>query len=162
LQHPQASNQLGYKATQSLYYAIGEMAEAIGLPLTVSVTINFSVAGVHPAEAVQLFQKLRLLRFGKWAQRPAHGGGPAFKPTYAYVFENRRGDVAIREIGPGFDHNVHVHWSVHIPPRRLHAFKAMLSQWMDSLTDTLCPSNTLHFAPRHQRTVPSKLRNQRR
>lgn len=147
MQHPQASTQLGYKATQSLYYAIGEMAQAVGLPLTLAVTINFSVAGVPPEKAVALFQKLRLLRFGKWALRPTKSGGAAFVPTYAYVFENRRDGVAFTEIGPGLDHNVHVHWSVHIPAQRVHAFKAMMHQWMDSLTDSICPSNTIRFTP---------------
>ena len=127
-----ASAFIGYKAAQSLDYAIGELAEAIGLPLTHFVTINFSLTDIAPERAVETFQLLRLREFNKWARRPAINCGKPFIPAYAYFFENERDDHPFMEIGPRLPHNVHVHWPAHIPGDRLEDFKQRLWEWLDT------------------------------
>ena len=127
-----ASAFIGYKAAQSLDYAIGELAEAIGLPLTHFFTINFSLTVIAPERAVEIFQLLRLRQFNKWARRPAINCDKPFIPAYAYFFENERDDHPFLEIRPGLPHNVHVHWPTHIPGDRLEDFQQRLWEWLDN------------------------------
>src|SRR5690606_41187226 len=82
---PRRSTFIGAKAAQSVYYAIGEQAERIGLPLTQHVTINFRLTDIYPAKAVEVFTAIRRDRFDKWARRTRKGAGRAFVPAWAYV-----------------------------------------------------------------------------
>jgi hypothetical protein len=143
----QASRHLGYKAAQSLYYAIGTQAERIGLPLTHCVTINFAETGILPWEAPAQFGHLRRDRFNKWATRPRTGAGRAVPPTYAFIFENVRDKRAYDAMGPGLPHNVHVHWLVHIPPERSYDFRARVVEWVDELAGIYCPAGTVDMRP---------------
>jgi len=128
---PKGSMQLGLKAAQTLYYA-EEQARRIGFPLTLSVTINFSLLDVSPTDAVPLFGRLRNQRYAPWARRPpARHSTWSFDPTYSYGFENSRDAVPFNE--PDGDHNVHVHWAVHVPAPRQHHFEDELHRWIDSL-----------------------------
>lgn len=137
------STHIGRKAAQTLYYAIGEQAERIGLPITHHVTINFGSTDIAPEKATVVFQELRRNYFDKWARRPRKGQGPKFVPAYAYVFENAKGGRAFDTIGPNLPHNVHVHWALHIPAERSHDFKMKLYEWLDQLCDRPCEANAI-------------------
>jgi hypothetical protein len=104
------------------------------LPLTHSVTINFASTAVDPRNAVHCFSEMRRNRSNKWATRPAKGADPAFSPTYAFAFENVRGNVPYLTMGPTDPHNVHVHWALHIPAARAHDFENLIWQWVDEAT----------------------------
>lgn len=132
--HP--SNRIGKKAAQTIYYAVGEQAQRIGLPLTHHVTINFSLTDVDPKTAPAVFAKLRRNHFDKWARRPRQGTGTTFVPAYAYVFENSRNGRSFETLEPGDPHNMHVHWVLHLPPDRAHEFKMKLFEWLDGFCKT--------------------------
>lgn len=139
------SRHIGHKAAQTIYYAVGEHAARIGLPLTHLVTINFALTGVAPERIVEVFQSIRRSRFNKWATRPCKGSGSAFPPTYVYWFENVRDDLAIEVTDDR--HNVHVHWLVHLPAERSHDFKMRLWSWVDQLTGEITASNAIDIKP---------------
>jgi hypothetical protein len=139
------SRHIGHKAAQTIYYAIGEHAARIGLPITHLVTINFSLTGIQPDRAVEAFQIIRRSRFNKWATRPRKGAGAAFTPTYVYWFENVRDNVAID--GPDETQNVHVHWLVHLPAERSHDFKGRLWGWVDELAGSISAGNAIDIKP---------------
>lgn len=138
------STHIGLKATRKLYYAIGEFAEAIGLPLNQYVTLNFALTDIPADRAVDAFRALRNM-FIKWARRPRNGAGPAFIPTFAYAFENARDKKPIMSLGP--DHNVHVHWLVHVPPQRQTEFGMMLYEWLDSVCTHPSAKGAIDVAP---------------
>ena len=141
------SHALGYKAAQTLYYAIGEQAERIGFPFTHSVTLNFSETAVDPWDAIGVFSKLRLRRFAPWLRRPRKFAGPAVPPTYAFVFENSKDKKPFLTMNPGDPHNVHVHWLVHIPTERAHDFGHRLYEWLEELGDGWVSSTAIHVRP---------------
>lgn len=139
---------MGYKAAQTLYYAIGNQAERIGLPLNAWVTINFSMTAIAPWDAVPALIRIRNNHYSKWARRPRKGKGSAFEPTYIYVFENKReneifGDIIYEEIGPDLPHNVHAHMFMHVPPNRQHDFECLIYEWVDFVAGRICPANTI-------------------
>lgn len=137
------STHIGQKAAQTLYYAVGEQAGRIGLPLTHHVTINFSLTDIDPAQATAVFTKMRRNHFDKWARRPRKNAGRAFVPAFAYVFENARDGIAFEEIGAGLPHNVHVHWAIHLPAERVHDFRMMMFQWLDRFCQNPCEANAI-------------------
>jgi hypothetical protein len=141
------STHIGYKAAQTLYYAVGEQAERIGLPLTQFITINFSMTAIAPADATKAFQTLRRSYFNKWTTRPCQGAGPAWVPTYTYVFENERDNEAFDLIALDAPHNVHVHWLAHVPAVRLHDFKMRLSGWLDAISGSFNPAGAIDVRP---------------
>ena len=120
IQMKRTSACLGYKAAQTLYYAIGEQAQRIGYPLNAWLTINFSMTSIAPWDAVDAFKRFRCNHLNQWARRPNKGKGPRFPATYAYVFENERDGVPFDEIGPDLPHNVHCHTYLHVPEARQH------------------------------------------
>lgn len=123
---------VGPKAAQTNYYA-DMQARRLGLPINVRVTINFTLLDVPPEEATYVFRKMRSSRFTKWVSRPRKGCGPSAPPTDYHGFENKRGDEVYRHIGPGLPHNVHVHWSMHIPSGRRRDFEAELHRWVNEM-----------------------------
>lgn len=123
---------VGPKAAQTNYYADMQAAR-LKLPINVRVTINFTLLGVEPEDATFVFRKMRSSRFAKWVSRPRKGCGPAAPPTDYHGFENRRGDEVYRQIGPGLPHNVHAHWSMHIPTKRRRDFEAELQRWVNEM-----------------------------
>jgi hypothetical protein len=141
------SRHLGQKAAQTLYYAVGEQAERIGLPLTHHITINFSLTEIAPQDATTAFQKLRLSHFNKWAARPCRGAGEVFTPAHAYCFENERDGVAFDIIEPGAPHNVQVHWLAHIPHARLHDFEMRVWGWVDTVGGRISPAGAIDIGP---------------
>ena len=143
----QQSNEIGYKATQSIYYASNEVADYIGYPLNTLVTINFSLADIDPALATDAFKFIRSDRMAKWAKRPRKGQGAPFPLTYAYAFENARGGQAFEEIGPDLPHNIHVLWYVHVPPNRHLDFEGRLIEVLDEAAGHICPTNAIRIDP---------------
>lgn len=129
---PNATLYVGPKAAQTNYYA-DMQASRLGLRINVRVTINFSLLGVAPESATALFRKMRSSRFTKWVARPRKGCGPAAPPTDYHGFENKRGDEVYRQVGPDLPHNVHVHWSMHIPAGRRRDFESELYRWVNEM-----------------------------
>jgi len=140
------SSQIGPKGAQTLYYATVEQANRIGLPLNVFVTVNFACTTISPEAAVPAFQKLLHNHYAKWISRPRKNAGTKAPPTYAYVFENCRDDEVFDQIGPGLDHNVHVHALFHVPPGRFHDFSQLMVQWLDAVADDICAANAVKIA----------------
>lgn len=124
------------------------MAESIELPLTHLITINFALTDIAPEVAVEVFQRLRLRQFNKWATRPPRGK-PGCTPTYAYVFENERDGQPFLTIGPGLPHNVHVHWSLHIPAERLEDFRQRIWEWLDAYCTRPSLDGAVHIRAIH-------------
>ena len=140
---PRRSRRIGYKGAQTLYYAIGEQAERIELPLTQYITINFTLAGIKPEIAVDVFRALRSNHFAKWARRPGRNNGKPFQPAFAYYFENERDGTAFTETGTDKPHNVHVHWLVHVPSQRLFDLAGRLHSWLDALCGHITPEGAI-------------------
>jgi len=130
---PRPNQTIGQKAAQTNYYA-PRQAEAIGLPFTHMVTINFALTNVDFRLATEAFARLRNNHFAKWAQRPNKGCGPKFVPTWSYAFENSRDGVAFHGVEPGDPHNLHVHWCLHIPPSRADDFSYRIWEWVETVT----------------------------
>lgn len=142
-----ATTLIGAKAAQTSYYAQGH-ARRIGLPFTHVVTINYALTSVDPHQAVAAFSKLRRNHFNKWAGRPRDGAGPPVAPTYAFSFENARGGQAFMTMEPGDPHNVHVHWSVHVPAARFWDFKTSVWHWVEATTGGIIGgAETIHITP---------------
>lgn len=136
---------VGAKAAQTNYYADMQAAR-IGLPINLRVTVNLSLLGINPADATRVFRKMRSSRFSPWIRRPRKGCGPAAVPTDYYGFENKRGDEVYKKIGPGLPHNVHAHWSLHVPPKRRRDFEFELHRWVNEIAGTKdWPENALRF-----------------
>jgi hypothetical protein len=127
-----ASLFVGPKAAQTNYYADMQAAR-LGLPINVRVTINFSLLEISPEKATSIFRKMRSSRFAKWVSRPRRGCGPAAPATDYHGFENKRGEEVYRQIGPSLPHNVHVHWSMHIPTGRRKDFEGELYRWVNEM-----------------------------
>lgn len=144
---------MGQRAAQTLYYAF-EMAKRVGLPFTHVVTINFAATKCAEVDACSAFAKLRRDLFGKWARRPNKGAGTAVEPTWAYAFENVRFEQAITEVGAADGHNVHVHWTVHIPSGRLKDFEHRLWGWVEKVTGGIEDASAIHIRPANEFTRP--------
>jgi hypothetical protein len=121
---PKESYCIGNKAAQTNYYA-AQQAKHINYPLNYHVTINFSLTNIDPKEAAKCFAKMRGERFNKWASRPRKNAGKAFPPTFVFAFENNKDGTAYMTLEQNNPHNVHVHWSLHIPPARFYDFENM-------------------------------------
>lgn len=144
--HQRATEWVGQKGAQTLYYA-EQQATRIGYPLNWSITINFSQLGVIPRDAGQAFAKIRNQRFAPWVRRPSKAAQMhAAPPTYSYGFENCRDGQALEVDGE--DHNIHVHWTVHVPFRRQQHLEGMLHRWITQITrDPDWPVKALHLVP---------------
>lgn len=127
-----SSTAIGQKAAQTLYYSF-EQARRIGTPLNTHATINYASTHCPPDEAVAAFSRLRRNFMTKWAARLPEG--EAFTPTGAYAFQNTRDDVVFETMNPDDDHNVHVHWALHIPPRLRALFEGVLYEWIDATSN---------------------------
>lgn len=120
-----ASHAIGQKSAQSLYYAF-DQAQRLNMPLNTHVTINFANTKCEPQKALLAFAKLRLSHFKRWAARRG------FPATGGYAFENSRDDKAILTVDE--NHNIHVHWALHVPPRLRNEFEAVLYGWVELVT----------------------------
>ena len=147
------STHIGFKASQTLYYA-RQHSERIGLPLTHYCVINFSNTRLDPRSAVDCFAKIRRDNFSKFATPRSKRGGPAFVPTYAYTFENERDGVAFMTMEAGDEHNVHVNWLLHLPASRVQAFEHQVWEWVEKRTGGITGgASTIFIAPITTATV---------
>lgn len=137
-----ASTEIGFKGTQTLYYA-QEQSERIGLPLNTLITINFRHTVIGPAKAVGAFGKWRTNHYCKWCRRPQKGRGKSFEPTYAYWFENKRDDEIYDEIGEGLPHNVHVQMYAHTPAERIFDLRGRVFEWLDFVAGDLSAAQAI-------------------
>jgi len=101
---------IGKKGAQTLYYA-AEVAQYIHCPLNYFVTINFKETDLPPLEIHNKFLKIKR-KLTRWMKN-ASSSKEAFEPTFAWVFENCKYRQGCHEIND--DHNIHVHWAMHIP-----------------------------------------------
>jgi hypothetical protein len=131
---------IGRKGGQSQYYA-DEQAERIGLPLNQLVTINFRHTTIDPRQAVPAFAAIRA-RYSKWSRRVA-----ALQPTYGYVFENSEAGVPYLVVDASAPHNVHVHWRLHIPPKRFYEFQDILWDWLEAVVGSVDDINAVQITP---------------
>jgi len=147
------STHIGFKASQTLYYA-QRQAKRIGFPLTHYAVINFSSTRISPTDAVTCFGKIRRDDFAKFATPRSKRGGPAFPPTYAYTFENERDGVAFMTMEPEDDHNVHVNWLLHLPAERIYGFEQQVWEWVEKRTGGITGgASTIFVGPISTETV---------
>lgn len=117
-------------------------AEAMGLPLTHFVTINFTHTYCEPIEGVRAFRELRNNRFSKWVTRPRKKA--TWLPSQAahvWVVENP-------------DDLTHVHWVVHIPAGAEAEFERLMPKWLRAVTGGPFADGALDIKPVHD---PSRL-----
>lgn len=131
---PTASQKIGMKAARTLYYA-EEQALRIGWPLNTSVTLLLSEMGLGLEEAGPTFRKILNRRFANWVRRPAKKQARyAAPPTWTYGLENKKDGYEVT-CADGL-HNVHAHWTVHIPEARREEFQSELDLWIDEVAGT--------------------------
>jgi hypothetical protein len=110
------SRHINRKPASNLYHAI-RVAEAIGTPLTLFVTVNFSKTGCQAEHASSAWQRLLARHFAPWTRRPPKGLSVApTEPAYVWVLENAGG--------------LALHWLVHVPNHRLPDFQVKLERWL--------------------------------
>lgn len=117
-------------------------AEAMGLPLTHFVTINFAHTACSAREGLTAFRALRNNRFGKWVTRARKRA--AWQPTQAahvWVIENP-------------DDLTHVHWAVHIPAGAEAEFERLMPKWLKAVTGGPFQDGALEIVPVYD---PSRL-----
>lgn len=138
---------IGLKAAQTNYYA-DEQARRIGLPINFRVTINFKTLGVEPESVGVVFARMRNQKFSPWVRRPKKGAGKSAPPTYHFGFENKEDDVVYEDVGNGLPHNIHVHWSMHVPMGREREFEVEVRRWVDAVYGAAdWPENALMIQP---------------
>lgn len=126
------SNHINRHPAVNIHHAT-RMAKRQGTPLNWAVTINFGVAGIDPAVASQLFQRLLAQRFAPWLRRSASNDNN-LPPTYVWTLEAPNGPV-------------NGHWLLHLPDRLFGQFERRLSRWFEGLSGQPIPPRALHFQP---------------
>lgn len=106
-------------------------AEMLGVPMRLFVTINFTLLGIPPAEAVLLFRFILCQRFAPWLRRTCLNK-TGLAPTYIWVAEAAGGHLA-------------VHWLLHLPPQLLLQFRGKLSAWLTGAGTTDLHSRALNI-----------------
>lgn len=97
-------------------------AEAMGLPLTHFVTINFTHTHGNREDGIAAFRELRNNRFAKWVTRARKKGGwTPSQAAYVWVIENP-------------DDITHVHWALHIPAGAEAEFERLMPKWLRAVT----------------------------
>jgi hypothetical protein len=120
------SHWIGRKPASNLWHAFNFAAE-ISRPLTLFVTLNFSLTDCPPELATAKF-RLIVETFTRWWRRPSRrdrlGQPGAF--AYVWVAENGGGQAGI-------------HWVLHMPAGRRADFAARLAQWMATNAGSVQP-----------------------
>ncbi len=97
-----------------------KLAEKIGLPLNLWVTISFAHIECSADEISDRFSVLRGQRFSPWINRPPTNSGLArSKPAFLWVIENAG--------------CMNVHWLVHVPVERRCEFELKLAHWIETM-----------------------------
>lgn len=112
------------------------LAEKIGAPLNVMVTINFTLHGVTDEDVIhRVLARLRN-RYCRWAKEPGKRRAmPAFTPAMLWVVENT-GHFA-------------THMLVHVPEGRMARFQAELEAWLKKDTGIEPTSGVIDIRPIH-------------
>lgn len=112
-------------------------AEAMGLPLTHFVTINFAQTACTSAEGLRAFRELRNNRFGKWVTRARKRAlWQASQAAHVWVVENP-------------DDLTHVHWAVHVPAGAEAEFERLMPKWLKAVTGGPFADGALQIKPVH-------------
>src|SRR4051812_38492327 len=102
LRQAKHSEHIGRKPAGNVYHGI-RIAETIGLPLNLFVSINFSLIACAPDDVSRSFKKLRDT-FAKWVTRPPRPlKEHKAAPTFVWVIESPP------------NCNINVHWMIHVP-----------------------------------------------
>lgn len=142
---PATTQAIGLKGAQSIYYAVGEFADTIGLPLTHFVTIDFACTTIQPSAVPGEFQRLLTL-MRKRLSRPARGAGDPVPATWAWVMENERNGRPIMTLSPN-SHNLHAHIAIHLPANRVAEIRNFLRAHLTVFADPSKRNKVLRFAP---------------
>jgi len=134
------THEIGRRGAQTLYYA-AETAEKIGLPLNTWVTINFKETKADPKDATKIFAKIRQ-RFQKWATRSSKKRPKTFETAWAFAFENAANGKHFETLNQNDNHNIHVHWAVHIPASRRHEFENYFFDLVDKVSGGIINEKT--------------------
>jgi hypothetical protein len=114
------TNHINRKPAGNLYHAV-RIADAIGTPLNVFVTINFNLTDCHPEGMSDRFEALRCDYFGPWTRRPPRKLKRERDPcAYVWVLENAGGCA-------------NLHWLLHVPADRKADFAKRLPQWLAAI-----------------------------
>jgi hypothetical protein len=138
------STGIGLKGAQSLYYAVGEYADTIGLPLTHLVTIDFACTTVDPHDIPRFLSRLLELLRKRLTRPPA--GVAKVRPTWVWVLENARGKRPIMVLSPE-GHHLHAHLAIHLPPSRVAEIRAYIVQQLASVARDQRNDRILDFKP---------------
>lgn len=110
-------------------------ASEIGLPLNTMTTIQFGATACEPEDVGPAFRRLIRRYFTPW-----------LRPTRAYPFDHRPAawyyvveNVHEHDHHP---HGTHVHWVVHIPEGRRHAFESKLPHWVRRVAGEIFDATT--------------------
>jgi hypothetical protein len=128
------SHYIRRKVASNVHHAI-RIAEALGKPLNLFVTINFAMTGCRPDEASATFRKMLSTRFGHWSRRPGRGsrqGG--CPPTFVWVMEAGGGVQC-------------AHWLVHVPTSRSADFRARVVRWAEALAGPIHAGGAIDIRP---------------
>ena len=110
------------RSASNLHHAT-RYADMIGLPLTQSVSINFSKTECDGDNASARFKTLRANHFAPWLRRHTRNKiGVA--PTYVWVME-----AGGRQVG--------AHWAVHVPKGMIRDFWRRLPGWLAAVAGAL-------------------------
>ncbi len=121
----------------NVHHAIRIAEKALGMPLNLFVTINFSKTSLRPEDVSKKFARLRSNYFGPWVRRPPKSEPQRpVAPTYAWVIENG-GDV------------LNAHWLVHVPPARQSAFRRRLCGWLKAVAGEIRCESAIDIKPAH-------------
>jgi hypothetical protein len=111
-------------------------AKSKGMPLNVSITINFWQTRCPEGEESMQFARLRDARFTPFIRRELKKiGSPGVAPTFIWTLENTCG--------------VHGHWLVHVPPERFHLLCDKLPRWLESVTGGPFDEGCIHIQKAH-------------
>jgi hypothetical protein len=115
------------KPAGNLYHGV-RLAAAIGYPLNLFVSINFTHTECSPKSVSAQFKRLRDT-FGKWVTRPPKGQAKA-SPTFIWVVENPS--------------HINVHWLVHVPKSRHDDFRERLPVWLRDVAGDITDESAIH------------------
>jgi dsDNA-binding SOS-regulon protein len=118
------SHHIQGKPAGNLHHGV-RIAEKIGLPLTLLVSINYALTNCDDAMVSESFKKTRDA-FGKWVTRP--------KLMYK---ESKAAPAYVRVIENPASGQINVYWLMHVPVNRQEEFKEKLAAWINRHTGAL-------------------------
>lgn len=120
------SSWIGRKPAANIWHAFNFAAE-IGRPLTLFVTLNFSLTDCPPEVATFKFRQI-VETFTRWWRRPPRRSSIGSPGAFAYVWT--------AEAGGG---QTGIHWVLHMPASRRADFADRLRQWLETYAGNVQP-----------------------